>query len=299
MYNELCQLLSNESVRMNEPMQKHTTFKIGGPVDILVSPKTIAELQTTLKYCKTNNVPLLILGLGSNILVRDKGIRGVALEIGNNLKEIQISGEEIYAQAGVRLSELAYMAAAHCLSGLEFAEGIPGSLGGAVVMNAGAYDGEIKDVVLAVEAISPTGESQTFTCTDIGYDYRKSIFQHNGYVVVAARLRLKKREQHEIESKMHHYASSRREKQPLEYPSAGSVFRRPPGFFVGPMIEKLGLKGYTVGGAQVSTKHAGFIINTGNASATDVLNLIDIITRAAQENFGVKLQTEIRVVGEE
>ena len=299
MYSELCQLLSDESVLINEPMQNHTTFKIGGPVDILVSPNSIAELKTTLKYCRINNVPLFVFGLGSNILVGDKGIRGVGLKIGNNLNEIQISGEEIYAQAGVRLSELAYTAAAHRLAGLEFAEGIPGSLGGAVVMNAGAYDAQMQDVVFAVEAISPEGESQVFSYTDIGYDYRKSVFQHNGYIVVAARMRLKKSDQHEIESKMRHYASSRREKQPLEYPSAGSIFKRPPGYFVGPMVEKLGLKGYAVGGAQVSVKHAGFIINTGNASAADVLNLIGIITTAAREKFGVTLQTEIRVVGEE
>lgn len=298
MYSELCKLLPSEIIGINEPMQNHTTFKIGGPVDIMVTPQTIDELKITIMYCRRNNVPLLVLGMGSNILVRDKGIRGVVLKVGNGLKEIKISGEEIYAQAGIGLSEMAYMAAAEHLSGLEFAEGIPGSLGGAVVMNAGAYDGQMKDVVLEVQAISPAGEDHTFTLLDIGYEYRSSVFQQNGYIVAAARLRLQKNKEKEIRSKMNQFALSRREKQPLDYPSAGSTFKRPPGYFVGPMIEELGLKGYCVGGAQVSAKHAGFIINTGNASANDVLELIDTITKAALEKFGVKLQPEIRVVGE-
>jgi UDP-N-acetylmuramate dehydrogenase len=213
-----------------------------------------------MDYCQKNKLPLFIFGLGSNILVRDKGIRGVALKIGNNLKEIKISEQEIYAQAGVRLSELARRAADNSLSGLEFAEGIPGSLGGAVVMNAGAYAGEMKDVVLEVEAISQSGEIRIFPATDLGFGYRQSVFQHNDYVVLAVKMKLRTGVKAEIQSKMREYAHSRREKQPLEYPSAGSVFKRPTGYYVGPMIEKIGLKGYRVGGAQVSAKHAGFIV---------------------------------------
>ncbi len=299
MYSGLSDLLSEDSIKENELMKNHTTFKIGGPVDVLVLPRTIEDIKITREYCQKNKQPLFIFGLGSNIVVRDKGIRGVALKIGNNLKEIQISGQEIYAQAGVRLSELARTAANNSLSGLEFAEGIPGSLGGAVVMNAGAYGGEMKDLVLEAEAISPSGEKQIFSAADLGFDYRKSVFQYNDYIVVAVKMKLKPGVQSEIKSKMREYAHSRREKQPLEYPSAGSVFRRPPGYYVGPMIENMGLKGYCIGGAQVSHKHAGFIVNTGNASASDVLELIAIIKKAAWEQFGVELQPEIRVVGEQ
>lgn len=299
MYSGLHNLLSEDIIKVNEPMKNHTTFKIGGPVDVLVLPRTIEDIKTTMDYCRKNRHPLFIFGLGSNIVVRDKGIRGVAIKIGNNLKEIRISGQEIYAQAGIRLSELARKAADNSLSGLEFAEGIPGSLGGAVVMNAGAYDGEMKDVVLEVEGISQSGEKRIFQVNDIGFDYRHSAFQHNGYVVLAVKMKLIPWVKEEIQGKMREYACSRRAKQPLEYPSAGSVFRRPAGYYVGPMLEKMGFKGFCVGGAQVSNKHAGFIVNKGNASARDVLELIDIIKKDAWEQFGVDLQPEIKVVGEQ
>jgi len=299
MYCGLQNLISEDSIKVNEPMKNHTTFKIGGPVDVLVLPRTFEDIKITMDYCQKNQQPLFIFGLGSNIVVRDKGIRGVAIKIGNNLKEIKISGQEIYAQAGIRLSELARKAAANSLSGLEFAEGIPGSLGGAVVMNAGAYDGEIKDVVVEVEGISQYGEKRTFPLAEIGFEYRHSVFQHNDYVILAVKIKLKPGSKEDIQSKMRAYAHSRQEKQPLEYPSAGSVFRRPAGYYVGPMLEKMGFKGFSVGGAQVSHKHAGFIVNTGNASAKDVLELIDIIKKTAREQFGVDLQPEIRVVGEQ
>jgi len=299
MYSGLFKLLSQDNLKVNEPMKNHTTFKIGGPVDVLVLPRKIEEIKIVVAYCQENKLPLLVFGLGSNILVRDKGIRGVVIKIGNNLKDIEVSGDEIHAQAGIRLSELSRKAAAQSLSGLEFAEGIPGSLGGAVFMNAGAYDGEMKDVLTEVEAINSQGEVRSFQSADIGFAYRKSIFQHNDYIIVAARMRLKRGQKEEIHEKMHTYACNRREKQPLEFPSAGSVFKRPPGYYVGPMIEQLGLKGYRIGGAEVSTKHAGFIVNSGNASANDVLELIDKVKKAAQEQFGVDLQPEIRVIGEQ
>jgi UDP-N-acetylmuramate dehydrogenase len=298
MYRGLLKLISPEIVKVNELMKNHTTFKIGGPVDVLVLPRNIDEIKLVVAYCQQNKFPLLVFGQGSNMLVMDKGIRGVAINIGNNFKDIRIEGEEIYAQAGVRLSELARKAAAYSLSGLEFAEGIPGSLGGAVVMNAGAYNGEMKNVVLEVEVIQPSGESRVFTRDDIGFNYRTSNFQNNDFIIVAAKMQLKKGNSEEIKAKMREYFYSRKEKQPLEYPSAGSVFKRPPGFFVGPMVEELGLKGFKIGGAEVSTKHAGFIINSGNAKADDVLELIKKIQKAAQEKFGVDLQPEIRVVGE-
>lgn len=299
MYNGLIELLGEDKVRANEPMEKHTTFKIGGPADVMVLPGTIADIKTTVAYCKQNKYPLFIFGLGSNLIVRDRGIRGVVLKIGNNLKDISVSGHEIYAQAGIRLSELARKAADHSLSGLEFAEGIPGSLGGAVVMNAGAYGGEMKDVVVETETISCSGSEKVFPRATMDFSYRHSIFQQNDYIIIAVKMKLKYGARPDILSNMQEYAHSRREKQPLEYPSAGSVFRRPDGFYVGPMVEKMGLKGYSIGGAQVSRKHAGFIINTGHATASEVLELIEYIQKAAREQFGVDLQTEIRVVGEQ
>jgi UDP-N-acetylmuramate dehydrogenase len=299
MYSGLCKLLAPQSISINEPMKNHTTFRIGGPVDILISPPSITEVKLTVDYCQKHTIPFLVFGLGSNILVRDKGIRGVAIIIGHNLQAIQFEGEQLYAQAGISLAKLAQRAAACSLSGLEFAEGIPGSLGGAIVMNAGAYGGEMQDIVMEVEAISPSGQERIFRADELGFNYRSSVFQHNGFIIVAARLQLKKGDQESIQIQMRAYARSRREKQPLEYPSAGSVFKRPPGFYVGPMIEELGLKGCRIGGAEVSIQHAGFIVNVGQATASDVLELIAIIKRAASEKFGVELQPEIRVIGEE
>lgn len=299
MYSGLCKLLSPQSTRLNEPMRNHTTFRIGGPVDVLVLPRSLAEVKLTMDYCRKHELPLFVFGLGSNILVRDKGIRGVAIKIGHNLQMMQVEGEQIYAQAGISLALLAQQAAVHALTGLEFAEGIPGSLGGAIVMNAGAYEGEMQNIVIEVEALGPSGEERIFRVGEIDFGYRSSIFQHNGFSIMAIRLQLKKGDQEKIRIQMRAYARSRREKQPLEYPSAGSVFKRPPGFYVGPMIEELGLKGCRIGGAEVSSKHAGFIVNTGSATADDVLALIATINRAALEKYGLELQTEIRVIGEE
>lgn len=297
MYKDLLKLLPATSVSFDEPMRNHTTFKIGGPADALVTPHSTYELKTTLEYCLSWQVPWMILGAGSNLLVQDKGIRGVVIKI-SELNCIQIHGEQIHAEAGARLSQVARCAASFNLTGLEFAEGIPGSLGGAVVMNAGAYEGEMADVLLEVEAIRPSGERKTFQHSELNLGYRQSIFQHNDYIVVAARLALKTGEEQDITARMEDYAQRRREKQPMEYPSAGSVFRRPPGYFVGPMIEELGLKGFSIGGAQVSTRHAGFIVNTGGATAGDVLQLIGIIQEKVAEKYGIHLQPEIRIVGE-
>jgi len=299
MYDELREQLSEDIILLNEPMKNHTTFKIGGPADLMVIPNQVEEIKTVLNYCSIHQIPFLVLGVGSNLLVRDKGIRGIVIELGQNFKSIRIEGEQIWAQAGIRLAELAKKAAAGSLSGLEFAEGIPGSLGGAVVMNAGAYDGEMQDVILEVEVINPRGEFQTFTNEEMGFAYRKSIFQDELYTVLSARMQLHYGNQAETYAKMHKFARSRREKQPLEHPSAGSTFKRPTGYYVGPMIEELSLKGYSIGGAQVSSKHAGFIINKGEATAADVLELIEKIQNEAKKKFGVELHPEIRIVGEE
>lgn len=299
MYSEILNYLPADCLLFNEEMKNHTTFKIGGPVDIMVLPQDEEDVATVVSFCRQRDIPLFIFGVGSNLLVRDRGIRGVAMKLGENLDEVEVSGEEIYAQAGVKLSALSRIAAFHSLSGLEFAEGIPGSLGGALVMNAGAYDGEMQDVVIAVRAISPDGSIKTFNNKEVRFGYRQSIFQSNGYIIISATLKLVTGKRKEIEKQMLEFARRREEKQPLDKPSAGSTFRRPPGFYVGPMLEELGFKGYQIGDAQVSSKHAGFIVNNGNATARDVLDLIAYIQQKAQERFGVDLQPEIRVVGED
>ena len=299
MYSEIFDFLPPERIKINEPMKEHSSFKIGGPVDLMVLPESIEEIQRITHYCRKKDIPCFVFGLGSNILVRDKGIRGVAIKVGNNLKNISICNDTIFAEAGVRLAELSQAAADYSLSGLEFAEGIPGSLGGAVVMNAGAYGGEMKDVLKEVRAITPDGNLSSFKPEEMKLRYRGSIFQEEELIVVSALMQLHKERAEDIRARMQDFAKRRREKQPLEYPSAGSTFRRPAGFFVGPMIEEMGLKGFKVGGAEVSRKHAGFIINSGNATANEVLELIAIVKAKAKEHLEFELETEVKVVGEE
>ena len=299
MYSEILNYLPEDRLLFNEEMKNHTTFKIGGPVELMVLPQNEEEIHSVISFCRQRDIPLFIFGAGSNLLVRDRGIRGIAMKLGENLDEVEVNGEEIQAQAGVKLSTLAQIAAFYSLSGLEFAEGIPGSLGGALVMNAGAFDGEMKEIVTQARAIGPDGSFKTFQNEEIQFGYRQSIFQNNGYIIISAGLKLVTGNREEIEKRMLEYARRRGEKQPLDKPSAGSTFKRPPGFYVGPMLEELGLKGYQIGGAQVSSKHAGFIVNNGNATARDVLELIASIQQKAKERFGVDLQPEIRIVGEE
>lgn len=299
MYGRLLSLFEPEQIRTNEPLKNHTTFKIGGPADIMVLPASIADVERAVKTCIENKIPFLVMGQGSNLLVKDGGYRGVIIKIGANLKKYLVQEDTIYAEAGVRLSELARAAAAHSLSGLEFAEGIPGSLGGAIVMNAGAYDSEMKNVLVSVQAMNTRGETESLPLEKLDMSYRKSIFQHNGSIVLSAVIRLKRGEKEVIQSMMRDFSRRRREKQPLEYPSAGSVFRRPEGIYVGPLIEKMGLKGYSVGDAQISEKHAGFIINKGNATAADVIKLIQFIQESASKTYGIQLTPEIAIIGED
>ncbi len=299
MFAKLYDFLAPEQIEFNADMKKHTTFRIGGPADVLVLPAQITEVCKILDFCQEHQLPYLLLGQGSNVLIRDKGIRGMVIKLGDALNQYSIMGSEIYAQAGISLSELALKAAQHGLSGLEFAEGIPGSLGGAVVMNAGAYQGEMQDVVYEVTAIDQAGNQQLFEKEQIQFGYRKSIFQDGSYIVLAARLHLKPGEEEQILATMQDLAQRRRERQPLEHPSAGSTFKRPSGFYVGPIIEGLGLKGFSIGGAQVSSKHAGFIINKGAASAQDVIDLIYHIQKLVWEKHGVELKPEIKILGEE
>lgn len=299
MYSNLKSIIKPEQLLFNEPMSSHTTFAIGGPVDVLVNPESVEDIKVVLGFCARENVPCTVFGLGSNLLVRDKGIRGVAVKIGDCLNSVEIRGTDIMAQAGISLSQLAYLAAEHSLTGLEFAEGIPGSLGGAIAMNAGAYGGEMKDVIFSCSALDEKGRTHIYNREDMELGYRTSIFQKQNVIIINAHLQLRKDHRDSILERMAGLSEQRHAKQPLDMPSAGSTFRRPEGFYVGPLIEQLGLKGYSIGGAQVSVKHAGFVVNRGGATAEDVLSLIGYIQERARKQLGVELRTEIKVVGEE
>ena len=299
MHQDIRDIIPADHVKYDEPMSLHTTFQIGGPADILVIPSTAEEIINVLRYCREQKLPLFVFGLGSNILVRDKGIRGVVMKLGQGLKTIRIQDRQVYAEAGVQIAELCRVVAREGLSGLEFAEGIPGSLGGAVVMNAGAYNGEMKDVLTSVRVVDLNGTCYDFDAEQLQLGYRSSILQAGEYIVLSAALKFKPADPEAIQATMRDYAQRRSDKQPLDLPSAGSTFKRPSGYFVGPLLEQLGLKGFQIGGAQVSTKHAGFIVNTGNARAADVLDLIEHIQETARGSLGIDLHPEVKLVGEE
>jgi UDP-N-acetylmuramate dehydrogenase len=290
-----------EGIRISPdyPMAKLTTFKVGGPVDLLAEPENIAQLQAVLQFCLAEGIPWMILGLGSNLIVRDKGIRGVVVKLGGEFIRWEVTGQQVTAGAAVSLAELAKATAQMGLSGLEFACGIPGSVGGAVYMNAGAYDGEIAGVLAEVMAWDPLAGIVTYRNSEIGFGYRRSRFQTDNKVILKLVLELKTDTAGEACAKVADFTTRRESKQPLELPSAGSVFKRPEGYYVGPLIEQAGLKGYQIGGAQVSLKHAGFIVNAGGATARDVLDLIEHVRKVIREKYEVNLVPEIKVVGEE
>lgn len=293
------QAVLGEQVFLNEPMSKHTSFRVGGPAQVLVAPRNRGEIKSVIDICRAANQPWLVIGSGSNLLVREGGLRGVVIKLGNNFRELKISGTTITAAAGLRLFTLSREAAQHELSGLEFAEGIPGSLGGAVFMNAGAYDGEMSQVIRSVISLHPlTGQEIERVNEELGFAYRHSCFQENKEIILEAVMELQPGNKEEILAKMKEFGQRRREKQPLDLPSAGSTFKRPPGMFVGPLIEELGLKGYCIGGAKISEKHCGFVVNQGNATADDILNLIKFVQDRVYEAKGVKLEPEVRIVGE-
>lgn len=283
----------------NFPLKEYTSFKIGGIADLYVCPNNLMELLNTLSILKENNVPYFLLGAGSNLLISDKGIRGAVIKLGDGFDYAHAKGDYILAGAGVSLAKLALEAKNAELTGLEFAAGIPGSLGGALYMNAGAYGGEMKDVVTEVSFIDEDGTVKTIPCSECGFGYRKSAFSKGNKIIISAKITLKKGNKDEISATMRDLNNKRKEKQPLEYPSAGSTFKRPQGHFAGSLIEQAGLKGYTVGGAQVSEKHAGFVINTGNATAKDVCELMEYVKKTVFEKFGVKLEPEVKITGEE
>lgn len=284
---------------LNEPLSRHTTFKIGGPADFMAQPTSGQEAADILSVAREYNVPVTILGNGSNVLVLDGGIRGLVLKFGENMAYLRHSADKIIAGAGAMLADVSRYAAENALTGLEFAIGIPGSIGGAVFMNAGAYDGEMSNVVSAVSCVTPLGELRHVSHDQVNFGYRHSAFQDNDCAVCEVELNLVKGDVTAIKQKMADYTSRRENKQPLEMPSAGSTFKRPTGYFAGTLIEETGLKGLSVGGAQVSLKHAGFIVNAGGATAQDVLALIKAVQQRVYEHAGVVLQPEVRIIGEE
>ncbi|MBQ3330890.1 MAG: UDP-N-acetylmuramate dehydrogenase [Ruminococcus sp.] len=277
----------------DEPMSAHTTFKIGGAADIMITVKSLEELQTAIGACKASAVPYMILGNGSNLLVSDDGIEGAVIVLDGDFKEITVDGDAVTAGAGAKLSRLCTVALENGLSGLEFAYGIPGTVGGAMYMNAGAYGGEMKDVAVSVTALSRDGTVHEVPASEMQLGYRTSIFKTNGDIILFSEYKLQAGDRELIREQMDDVMGRRKSKQPLEYPSAGSVFKRPEGAFAGTLIEQCGLKGKTVGGAQVSEKHAGFIINIGGATCGDVMELVRIVQDTVKEQTGYFLEREI------
>ncbi|MGN0502604.1 MAG: UDP-N-acetylmuramate dehydrogenase [Ruminococcus sp.] len=292
----LAEILGCEA-RQNEPMSKHTSFKIGGNADAYIKVNNLSKLSTILKECQDSNVDYMILGNGSNLLVSDEGIRGAVIRLDGDFRKITLVDDTtIFCGAGATLAYLCKFALNCGLSGLEFAWGIPGTVGGAVFMNAGAYDGEMKDVVHSVSHISPSGEIGRIEKDNLKFGYRTSVYRNNNMIITGVTLKLKKGNPDEIRAKMDDYMSRRSTKQPLEYPSAGSVFKRPEGNFAGSLIEQCGLKGKLCGGAQVSEKHAGFIINKSNATAKDVRDLISEIQKTVSDKTGYNLECELVIL---
>jgi UDP-N-acetylmuramate dehydrogenase len=295
----LCQELSESEVRFDEPMSRHTSFRIGGPADALVLPTSVEDLQRTIVIARREGAPLTITGNGTNLLVRDGGIRGIVVKLADTFDRVLVDGSRITAQCGALLGNVSRTAQRHALSGLEFAVGIPGTIGGAIIMNAGAYGGEMKEVVTRCSVLEEDGTLREMLPEDLRFGYRTSALQGTRTLVVEVEMVLRPGDPAVISTKMNDFTMQRESKQPLALPSAGSVFKRPPGHYVGPMVEGLGLKGYRIGDAEVSEKHAGFIVNRGAATARDVLALIQHVRQSVYEKYGVSLDTEVRVIGEE
>ncbi len=285
-------------LRQQEPMRRHTSFKVGGPAALMACPKRQEELALILKLAKAEGVRPFFLGKGSNLLVSDRGVEEFVIKIAGGLTDLALEGETILrAGAGATLAQAAIFAADHGLTGLEFAHGIPGTLGGGVFMNAGAYDGELAQVLLSVDCLDEAGEPHRLEKDQLELGYRRSVFSDLPWLITGARLQLKPGDRETIRARMADLAQRRRSKQPLDYPSGGSTFKRPAGHFAGGLIEQCGLKGRSVGGAQVSEKHAGFVINTGNATCQDILDLIRLVRKTVLEKTGVELEPELRMLG--
>lgn len=297
-YEELKNIIPEERIKAGEPMKVHTTFRIGGPAKYFVIPETKEEIKEIIKCCKNVDMPYYILGNGSNLLVSDKGYEGVVIQIFKNMNQITVDGEYIIAQAGAILSSVANKALEAELTGFEFAAGIPGTLGGACVMNAGAYGGEMKDVLAGVSVLTQDGEFLTIPKEELELGYRTSVIAKKNYIVLEATIKLTKGDKEAIKGRMDELKVQRTTKQPLEYPSAGSTFKRPAGYFAGKLIQDAGLRGFQVGGAQVSEKHCGFVINKDQATAADVAELMKQVSAKVKEQFGVELEAEVKRLGE-
>lgn len=296
--NELQLKITQGLLKIDEPLCKYTMTKLGGSADLLVIPATIEETKMVVRYAYENNIPLLLLGNGSNMVVRDGGVRGIVLHLAK-LNEIRVDGHSIHAQSGALIIDVSKRAAEAALTGLEFACGIPGSVGGAMAMNAGAYGGEIKDVIVQTTVLTKSGELVVLSKKELELGYRKSIISKEGYFVLSADFLLAEGDKEAIDAKVADLTFQRESKQPLEYPSAGSVFKRPPGYFAGKLIQDCGLQGKGHGGAEVSTKHAGFIVNKNKATASDYVRTIEMVKAEVKRKFDVELELEVKIVGEE
>ena len=296
--NKFRTVVGEDRLFLDEPMKKHTTFRIGGPADCFLVPENTDQVRTILQICRQEEVPYFILGNGSNLLVSDQGYRGVVIQLFRNFAGIQVEGKKIHAQAGTLLSTIAAAARNESLTGFEFAGGIPGTLGGAVVMNAGAYGGEMKDVLVDVTVLTKEGEILVIPAERLEMGYRTSIIKTAEYIVLEATILLEEGDSEKIRGRMKELSDMRTSKQPLEYPSAGSTFKRPEGHFAGKLIMDCGLRGYRVGGAQVSEKHCGFVINAGDATARDVQMLMEEIKDKVFRQFGVTLEAEVKFLGD-
>ncbi|HSJ38929.1 MAG TPA: UDP-N-acetylmuramate dehydrogenase [Planococcus sp. (in: firmicutes)] len=296
--SDLRRFVADSHVKIDEPLHLHTLTRMGGPADIFVSPTNEDETAYTVKYAFENDVPLLVLGNGSNMVVRDGGVRGIVLNL-KSLNEIRIDELRVYAQGGANIKEVSKSAAVNTLTGFEFACGIPGSVGGAMAMNAGAYGGEIKDIIVQATVLTREGEKFVLSKEELEMDYRKSVITKKGYYVLSAEFDLERGDQNVIDAKMADLTHQRESKQPLEFPSAGSVFKRPPGNFAGKLIQESGLQGKGFGGAEVSMKHAGFIVNKNNATANDYIQTIEMVKSTVYEKFGIDLELEVKIVGDD
>lgn len=294
----LQKIVGEACVLVDEPMSAHTTFRVGGPADYFVTVKDAHEIGEILKLCKEMNIPFFLLGNGSNLLVGDQGCRGIVVQTQKDMGIICVEGTKIRAGAGALLSKIGAEALANGLTGFEFAAGIPGTLGGACVMNAGAYGGEMKDILTEVTVLTAEGEEKVIPAKDLELGYRTSIILKNGYIVVEAVVQLEKGDPTAIRTRMDELREQRVTKQPLDYPSAGSTFKRPEGYFAGKLIQDAGLRGFQVGGAQVSEKHCGFVINKDHATAADIVSLMEQVSAKVEEQFGVKLEPEVKRIGE-
>ena len=297
-YNQLIQKIDKERVLVDEPMKKHTTFRVGGNADYFVTPRTTEEVRSVITLCRKENLPYYILGNGSNLLVGDKGYRGVIIQIYKEMNAITVHEDRICAQAGALLSKVGSVALEAGLTGFEFAAGIPGTVGGAVVMNAGAYGGEMKDILAYTTVLTEDGEVLRLSNQELELGYRTSIIARKNYIVLEAEYQLQVGDKVAIRAKMDELKLQRVTKQPLEYASAGSTFKRPTGYFAGKLIQDAGLRGFQVGGAQVSEKHCGFVINTGNATAADIVELMKRVSEKVYQEFGVTLEPEVKRLGE-